>query len=255
MRKYKTVGYYETKQQALQALADYNSNPYDLDVDKTTFKECYDQWSEEYYKQITPAAQRTVVAAYAYCSELYDVRMKDIRSYHLKDCMEKGYTIPKTGKDKGKKRLASAETKARMKSMFNLMFDYAVEHEIATSNYARNFKLDKNITEEKEKPKKEKIPFTQEEINKLWDNIDFGFTDMVLIEIYSGWRPQELAILKIKDIDLENDTMYGGLKSNAGKNRIVPIHHIIKPLIQKGMMRQLDCNQNFYLMIRKARPE
>ncbi|MGN0408676.1 MAG: hypothetical protein ACI4EJ_10470 [Bacteroides sp.] len=39
IQKYKTLGYYETKQQALQALASYNENPYDLDVDNITFRE------------------------------------------------------------------------------------------------------------------------------------------------------------------------------------------------------------------------
>ena len=37
----------------------------------------------------------------------------------------------------------------------------------------------------------------------------------------------------IADIDLEAGTMKGGLKTDAGKNRIVPIHSIIKPLIEK----------------------
>ncbi len=54
---------------------------------------------------------------------------------------------------------------------------------------------------------------------------------MVLIGIYSGWRPQELAILQVKDIDLESDTMFGGLKTDAGRNRCVPIHPIIKDLV------------------------
>lgn len=233
IRKYKTLGYYETKQLALQALADYNSNPYDLDADKITFSECYETWSEEYFKQITPSAKRTVVAAYMYCSSIYDMRMKDIRTYHLKGCMDDGYVIPDMGKDKGKKKFASPNTKSRMKSMFNLLFDYAVEHEIAMSNYARNFKLDKDVTQEKEKNKKDVVPFTKEEIQKLWDDKDYGATDMILISIYSGWRPQELAILSVDDIDLENDIMYGGLKTDAGKNRIVPIHPLIKPLIQK----------------------
>ena len=40
VQKYKTLGYYETKQKAFQALAAYNENPYDLDADKITFAEC-----------------------------------------------------------------------------------------------------------------------------------------------------------------------------------------------------------------------
>ena len=43
VQKYKTLGYYETKQKALQALAAYNENPYDLDADKITFAECYEK--------------------------------------------------------------------------------------------------------------------------------------------------------------------------------------------------------------------
>lgn len=235
VRKYKILGYFETKTLALQALASYNENPYDLDVDGITFKECYEKWTEDYFKKIAPSAVRTVVAAYQYCSSLYDMRMKDIRTYHLKGCMDEGYIIVTVGKDKGKKRYASANTKTRMKSMFNLLFDFAVEHEIAITNYARNFNLDDSIIEEKEDNKREKNPFTNKEIGLLWDNLDFGFVDMAIIQIYSGWRPQELAVLKIKDIDLKNDTMFGGLKTKAGKNRIVPIHPLIKPLIELRM--------------------
>ena len=167
IRQYKTLGYYETKQLALQALASYNENPYDIDADKITFSECYEKWTEDYFQKIAPSAIRTVEASYKYCSILYDMRMKDIRTYHLKGCINDGYIIPEIGKDKGKKRFASANTKARMKSMFNLLFDYAVEHEIAMVNYARNFSIDDDIIKEKEKNKKEKIPFTNEEIKKL----------------------------------------------------------------------------------------
>ena len=76
IQKYKTLGYYETKQRALQALAAYNENPYDLDADKITFAECYEKWTEEYFKKITPAAIRTVKAAYKYCSSLYNIEQK-----------------------------------------------------------------------------------------------------------------------------------------------------------------------------------
>lgn len=61
---------------------------------------------------------------------------------------------------------------------------------------------------------------------------------MILVGIYSGWRPQELATLKTADIDLDVNTMKGGMKTDAGKNRIVPIH----PIIEK-----LYCADNEYL--------
>ena len=245
IQKYKTLGYYETKQQALQALAAYNENPYDLDTEKITFSECYEKWTEDYFQKIAPSAVRTIEASYKYCSSLYDMRMKDIRTYHLKGCIDDGYIIPEIGKDKGKKRLASANTKSRMKSMFNLLFDYALEHEIVISNYARNFSIDDDTLKEKEKNKKKKIPFTNDEIKILWDNVDFGFTDMILIQLYSGWRPQELAILKISDIDLNNDIIIGGLKTEAGKNRSVPIHPLIKDLVKKRYKEAIKLDSEY----------
>ena len=57
---------------------------------------------------------------------------------------------------------------------------------------------------------------------------------MVLIGIYSGWRPQELAILKIADIDLDNWSFTGGLKTDAGRNRTIPIHPAIQKLVKQN---------------------
>lgn len=68
---------------------------------------------------------------------------------------------------------------------------------------------------------------------------------MVLCGIYSGWRPQELAILKIKDIDLELQVMYGGMKTDAGKDRCVPIHPLIQPLIEKRYAEAKELGSNY----------
>ncbi len=135
-------------------------------------------------------------------------------------------------------------TKSRMKSLFNLLFDYAVEHGYTTVNHARNFKMNM-LEDEKKKTKKDRIPFSPEEIQKLWNNLDYGFTRMVLIALYTGWRPQEEAILKLSDIDLENNTMIGGLKTDAGKNRIVPIHPDILPLIKFYYDEAISINSKY----------
>jgi integrase len=113
-----------------------------------------------------------------------------------------------------------------------MLYRYALAHDIVEKDYASLMFSNGNPI--KRERQKEPVPFSSDEIALLWQNVDtVPFVDMVLIGIYSGWRPQELAILKVADIDLENGTMRGGLKTDAGKNRIVPIHHIIKPLIEK----------------------
>ena len=210
---YQTIGYYKTRQLALQALAEYNTDPYDIKTNSITFSEVYEKWSEEHFQNIVPSAVRTWKSAYNYCKPLYNMRFKDIRVITLEETIKNA--------DIGN------NTKARMKSMFNLMYKYALKHEICDKDYAA---LCNSV--KKAKPKIERIPFSNDEIRILWDNIDFPFVSMILIGIYSGWRPQELAILKIFDIDIESKTMLGGLKTDAGKNRIVPIHSKILPLIE-----------------------
>ena len=39
---YRTIGYYETKKLALQSLADFNNNPYDVEVSTLTFSDIFD---------------------------------------------------------------------------------------------------------------------------------------------------------------------------------------------------------------------
>ena len=210
---YSTIGYYHTREEALTALANYNSNPYDLATDSITFAEVYREWSEEHFTKIVPSAQGTWKCAYKYCSPLYNMRFKDIRVSHLE----------KTIRDAD----IGLNTKQRIKSLFNLMYKWALRHEICDKDYAQ---LCNSV--EKAKPQIVRIPFTYDEINLLWDNIDFPFVDMILISLYSGWRPQELALIKTENIDLENMTIKGGLKTDAGKNRIVPIHSKIQDLIR-----------------------
>lgn len=55
--------------------------------------------------------------------------------------------------------------------------------------------------------------------------------DVILLQCYSGWRPQELCLIKLKNVDLENWTFMSGMKTKDGFNRIVPIHSGIRPLV------------------------
>lgn len=243
----KTLGYYASRAEAEAALVAYQECPYDLNTKDITFKELYEQWTEDYFKKLTSiSSERTITSAYRYCSGLYNMKMRDIRIYHLQECMDKGYIVPDRGKEKGQKRYASACTKGRIKSMFNLMFDWAYAREIVDRNYARAFELDKETKIKQVREKRKNTIFSNEEIDLLWKNVDkIAFVDMVLCGIYSGWRPQELAILKIKDIDLELQVMYGGMKTDAGKDRCVPIHPLIQPLIEKRYAEAKELGSNY----------
>lgn len=240
-RLLKPQAYFKTYNEAYEALLEYHKNPYDLDSDISVM-ELYEQWSEKYFKTLkSDSSTRTITSAWQYCSSLTKMRAKDVRAHHLKDCMEQGTAIIN-----GEVRKPTAGVKSRMKSLFNLMFDYAVEYEIVDRNYARTFSLSEDIISEKEALHKSHIPFTDSEMNTLWSNIDSTpNVDLILIQCYSGWRPQELISIEIENVDLENWTFTGGMKTEAGTNRTVPIHERIRPLIKKNYQETVELGSKY----------
>lgn len=232
----KPESYFATYNDAYAALVEYNKNPYDLDAG-ITVQELYDRWSEEYFASLkSDGSKRAVISAWAYCSAVYKMRVIDVRARHVKGCMEEG-----TAKVRGKEQHPSASMKNKIKSLFNLMLDYAVEYELVDRNYSRTFNLTDETIKEIQTVKKAHIPFTDEEISTLWNHIeDKRFVDAILIQCYSGWRPQELGLIELSNVNLENGTFKGGMKTEAGMDRVVPIHSKIRPLVERKYQEAQD---------------
>ena len=219
----KILDYFETYNDAYIALAEYNKNPYDLSAD-ITCEELHKRWSETYYKNIGDGRIVNLDLAWKYCSGLYVQKVKEIRARHIKSAMTDGIY-------KGKKPSAAVAT--NIKTVWNLMLDYAVEYEIVDKNYARSFAIPKDIVKATNTIENEHIIFTKEEMNTLWKNIEIPYVDVILIQCYSGWRPQELGAILMENVDINNWVFKGGMKTSAGSNRIVPIHSKIRPLVKK----------------------
>lgn len=220
----KPESYFATYNDAYAALVEYNKNPYDLEP-SITMQELYDKWLPEYEK--TVKSTKSATSAWAYCSGVYKMRVMDIRARHVKGCMEEGVAVIR-----GKEQHPTATMKNQIKSLFNLMLDYALEYELVDRNYSRAFNLTEETVKEIQSVKKEHIAFADEEMDLLWANItNKRGIDILLIQCYSGWRPQELGLLELKDVDLENWTFQGGMKTDASENRIVPIHSRIQDLV------------------------
>jgi len=227
----KSIGYFPSVDAAGDALDNYFENPYDIDVDTLTFKDVYDEWSKRYYNEIiNRSTERSYISAYNHSKPLHDMIFTSIAITNMKDAVNDASV--------------GSSTKSRMKSLYNLMYDYALESKIVTVNTARNFVM-KGIQKKMLKERKVKKPFSPEDEKIIWENKDFGFAKMILIAIYSGWRPQELALLIRANIDLENDTMLGGMKTEAGTDRTIPIHPKIKGFIKSYYEQSQDCEYLF----------
>ena len=242
----KTLGSnYKTKGEASAALAEYLKNPFDIKNKDITFSQLYELWFDDFIKEHESHEYR-VKAAYKYCSLLYDKKFRDITILDMKNCINNGTRIVDRGKYKGESKTASPTTKESMKYLFNHLYSYALEARIVDRNYAKEFTLDKKVFKEKEEKRKEKTPFTNEELDKLWKSIEFvPFADMIVYACYSGWRPSELVQLKVEDVDFENGFIKGGIKTSAGKNRLVPIHPLVMGIVKKYYDQAISVNSQY----------
>jgi integrase len=217
----KVLGYYKDHPAAIKALAEYNANPYDINVSKVTFADVYEKWSDKKYEKISHSNVNGYKLAYKLSSDLHDMRFVDIKSEHLQEVIDtcgKGY-----------------DTLRKIRVLYNQLFKYAMEKDIVSKDYSKYIELPDDDDESSRKP------FTKEEIQKLWDNVDnMDYIDTVLIMIYTGLRPGELVLIETAKVNVEARTMIGGLKTKAGKNRVIPINKKILPFIEQRVAAGYD---------------
>ena len=87
--------------------------------------------------------------------------------------------------------------------------------------------------------KKEKRIFSADEIKKLWEHSDNPNVQIILFMIYTGVRVGELLALKKQDIHLDDGYIIGGEKTEAGRNRVIPLPPNI-PELKKYLSSWID---------------
>lgn len=231
-QQYATLGYYPSRRAAMLALADYNQNPYDLDAEKVTFYDAYMAWAKRELETKGISRQSQLRAAFSKCEPLYKVKMKDMRKKQMQDLLDKYSDLSDTAQ-------------SNIKAVFRAAFSYCMENDIVDKDYSAFTRIKVKGSESIHKP------YTDEEIAILWDNIDTEVIlsygkydkrpikpgDLELILIYTGLRPSELLQIRTDNVNLAEHYMIGGLKTEAGRNRIIPIHDDIYPLIEKRMQQ------------------
>ena len=115
-QKYKFIGFYETRKEALLALADYNANPYNIDTANITFQEVYERWNAEHFPTVSESNVKGYKAAFLLCAPIAGRRFVDVKLDDLQACADNsGKNYP---------------TLRKYKVLLGLMYKYAVIHEI-----------------------------------------------------------------------------------------------------------------------------
>lgn len=263
---YYFLGFFDEELDAHICLRDYNNTPYDIYVkeeiynkvikfielpskiliknnnidltDRTnyTFKQVYEEYAklnfptkdeialerETHMKakgKFTSDTMYVRKSAFKQAETLHNIPYVNLRTVDFQQVINCA-TSPKKAK--------------RLRYLFLELDDYAEQKDIISKTYAKHVnKIDFNF--ENTKPR---LPFTNEEIEMIWKDKtntqdEALVRDICLILLYTGMRIEELLFMFTKNIDLKEDYMRGGLKTNSGKNRVIPIHHLIKPIIKK----------------------
>jgi integrase len=211
----KLLGTYATKTEAETILLNNRIAPPAPKSD-FTLQQIYDEWSTLKFKSASDTLKRIYKSAWGYLKSISTSKMRDIRSGEYQIIIDET------------EKIRSWATLEHIKTLIVQLSNYAMQNDIINKNYASFVKLPP-------KPDTTKTAFNEMELKKIEQAAADGvpYADCVLMLCYTGWRIEEFLLLTKFSYDKENDVLIGGIKSEAGKDRIVPVHSKIKPYLLK----------------------
>ena len=158
--------------------------------------------------------ENSMRAAYKNCKSIHD---RSFRSLTANDLQEVVDNCPK--------KHSSLEL---IIILFHQMYAYAEANDLADKDYSKFVKINKVDDDEHGEP------FSEDDLRILWNHQENEVVEMLLIMCYSGFRISAYENMKT---NLEERYFQGGVKTAAGKDRIVPIHSALLPLVHKRLDR------------------
>lgn len=218
------LGAFKTRKEAEQRRIEYYQNP-NIKRSELTFKQVFEEYQKSMkYTKLSKSSQDNYKAAYKHCEKLYGISFCNLRTGQMQEILN----------DMEAKNMSKSSVK-KVSTLFSLLYRYAIENDIVNKNYAE-FVILPDIEE------KEKRIFTDIEIKKITDAAKKG-NKAAMWTYYlmcSGWRISEMLELTRFTYDAENHYFRGGLKTAAGKNRIVPVHSCVQWIIDEQLSKNGD---------------
>ena len=223
----KTIGYSKTRSEGRQMLAEYHDNPFDLDTKNITFKYLYDKWFDYKKTRIAEVTLKKYIYYRKHYNNIENKPFLDITRIDLQNIID-------NMKDK------TAGYQDGVRNLYHQMHEYAKGNNIKVRADVSKFV---NIKKAEESTLHQ--PFSEEELNILWNNRN-EIIDLILVNIYTGCRPGEL--LKISEV--HTDYFITGSKTEAGKNRVIPLNDKIKDIFHKiintNLLKEIGTEDRLY---------
>lgn len=208
------LSYHRTAKEAQEALGQYlaHAEPKSMAV---TLGDVYDQWSERKYQKAGQASISSYKASWARLQPLQDVEMFRLTIDDLQKIIDQDA-------EQGLSKSSINNDKLLMKALFK----HAMERDIVAKDYSAFVEIPTVGA------KYEKGAFTALQMEKLEQMVadNFPWADTVLMLCYTGFRISEFLQLTADSYHPEHGGYFvGGLKTDAGRDRIVPIHPKVLP--------------------------
>lgn len=205
-------------------IADYNKAVLSIDNgNKPTFEDVFKRFylykfgAEYGHGGQRRGMERSLCSAYRNLSKLHQRVFSDLKTDDLQKEM-----------DLVGERL-SRSSAALIKTLYNQMYSYAEANDLCDKNYALYVKM--NTADDTEHG----IPFSESDLRKLWQHKSDPIVEFLLIMCYSGYR---ISAYRTLEVHLNEKYFKGGVKTAAGKERVVPIHSAILPLVRRRVKEQ-----------------
>ena len=211
----KTKSGFKTRDAALAYCSVLNENKEPEKV--YTLKEVYDMWEPWYQNRVGSMAGYK--AAFNHFSAMHEYSIDSITAGDLQDCMD---ACP-----------AGKRTHQMMKVLAGLLWGYACDKNIVPKKITENLYTGKGASKKRE-------ALTEDEVEIVRQHLDDElYASYVYCLCYLGFRPGEMLELKKdqlhEEIRKKQKILYliEGKKTEAGRDRIVPIPPQIADIIRK----------------------
>ena len=213
------LGSYATKKEAEEVRMKNYFHPV-TDADFTPFEDvCLKYLNSARFKALSASTQRCYRLAFEKAKRLHNKPIKAIRTADLQQLID---TEAENGLSYASQKL--------LRAFLSVIFKEAMKDDLIFKDYSAFLTISKNDSPQKR-------AFTDLELAKIYKASETDLTAQIVMYLcLTGWRISEAAALTVFNFDPDTFCFKGGVKTAAGKGRLVPTH----PLVRDFVTRQLS---------------
>lgn len=218
------LGSFQRQKEAQEALERYNLNPQMIRT-KMTFEQIWNEFKgTKRWREMSKSVHDGYSAAYKHCAALYRIPFSELRTVQFQNVID-------ALEEKG----MSLSSLQKVKLLFGILSDHAIQTDAAARTYAPFIILPAAQPSDKR-------AMTDIELAKIDAAASAGnqYAQWVQYLLHSGWRISEMLELTRFNYDPVERTFRGGKKTRSGKNRLVPVHPDVQPIVDAQLAKNGD---------------